>query len=114
MSDMTDCLAELAEAQAEVTELPCEATIGSQTVAAVISENPFESVILEGGVSQSGSQFLMIDKSLLTDFAEEPNGEPPINDTPTIVRGVHAFVIACTEKDSVLYIQTGRPETQGN
>jgi len=114
MSQVTAAFAQLVAVQAQATGLPCVATIGSQTVAAVISENPFNDVILEGGVSQSGAQYLMIDKSLLTDFAKEPNGEPPINVTPTIVRGVTGFVLSVNEKDGIFYITTGRPEAQGN
>lgn len=105
-------LSELAACQSAEFGTACVATIGNQTVAAVISENPFDSVILEGGVSQAGAQYLMIDKALLTDFADELNGEPPINITPTIVRGIHAFVLSVNEKDGVFYIMTGRPEAQ--
>jgi len=88
----------------------CEATIGTQTVAAVIAENPFNSVVLPGGQSESGSQLVMIKKSLLTSFASFPNGEPPINITPTIVRGVAAYVLGVNERDGILYITTGNPE----
>jgi hypothetical protein len=75
-------------------------------------ENPFNEMIVSGGTSQSGSQTIMVDKSLLTSFADEPNGEPPINVTPTIVLGVEAFVTGVNEKLGVLYIQTGFPAAE--
>jgi len=108
----TSALAELAACETAEFGTPCVATIGSQTVACVILEEPFNSVILEGGISQSGQQTIMVDKALLTSFANEPNGEPRINITPTVILGVSAFVLGVNYKLGVLYITTGRPEAQ--
>ena len=108
----TAALGELQACQSAEFGTPCMATIGEQTVPCVILEDPFNPVIVDGGVSQSGQQTIMVDKALLTSFADEPNGEPPINVTPTIVLGVHAFVLSVNNKLGVLYIQTGFPEAE--
>ena len=108
----TAALTELTAAQSVEFGTPCVATIGAQEVAAVILEDPFNSVVVDGGTSQGGQQTIMVDKALLTSFADEPNGEPPINDTPTIVLGVHAFVLSVANKLGVLYITTGFPAAE--
>ena len=111
-NEFASALSELAACQTAEFGTSCVATIGSQTVEAVIGENPFNSVVLPGGQSEAGSQLVMVKKSLLTSFAAEPNGEPPINTTPTVVRGVAGYVLGVNEKDGILYITTGRPEAQ--
>lgn len=108
----TDCLAELSACESAEFGTPCVAKIGNQTVACVILEEPFNPVILEGGTSQSGQQTIMVSKALLTSFAGEPNGEPPINDTPTLILGVSAFVLSVNNKLGVLYITTGFPAAE--
>ena len=110
----TDCLAELSACQTAEFGTPCVATIGAQTVACVILEEPFNPIIVEDGVSQSGQQTIMVDKALLTSFATAPNGEPPINVTPTVVLGVKAFVLSVNNRLGVLHITTGFPIAQGN
>ena len=105
----TAALAELSACETAEFGTPCVAKIGTQEVACVILEDPFNSVLADGGVSQSGMQTIMVDKALLTSFADEPNGEPPINVTPTVVLGVEAFVLGVNNKLGVLYITTGFP-----
>lgn len=89
-------------------------TIGTQTVAAVIYANMLTNTIPDGGggLTEGGTQLVAVTKALLTDFAGEPNGEPPKNVTKTIVRGVEAFVLEVDERDGVFYITTGNPEAQ--
>ncbi len=107
-----NCLQELSDCEAAEFGTPCVAEIGNQTVAAVLLDEPFNSVILDGGTSQGGTQLIMVSKALLTTFARFPNGEPPINDTPTVVNGIHAFVLNVTNKLDVLYITTGFPAAE--
>lgn len=105
----TSALAELSACESAEFGTPCVAKIGNQTVACVVLEDPYNPVILDGGTSQAGQQTIMVDKALLTSFASAPNGEPPINDTPTVILGVKAFVLAVNNKLGVLYIQAGFP-----
>lgn len=114
MSRTTDAHDRTAAAQARWTGLACEATIGTQTVSATIYENGFQDIFAPngGGISQSGMQMISVTKSLLTDFADTvkyPNGEPPKNTTPTVIRGVEAFVLNVNERDGIFYITTGDP-----
>ncbi len=111
-NQFTGCLAELAACETAEFGTTCQATIGEQTVACVLLEEPFNPVIVEGGTSKSGRQTIMVDKALLTSFADEPNGEPPINDTPTIILGVRAFVLSVENRLGVLYITTGDPTAE--
>jgi hypothetical protein len=111
-NEFTNCLAELAACESAEFGTPCVATIGTQEVACVLLEEPFNSEIVEGGTTQGGQQLIMVSKALLTSFADEPNGEPPINDTPTIVLGIEAFVLNVTNRLGVLYITTGFPAAQ--
>ena len=62
-----------------------------------------------GGVTQEGTQTIMVKKSALTSFSKYPNGEPPINTTPTLVLGVSAYVLSVNNRLGILYIQTGFP-----
>ena len=78
---------------------------------ATLYRSAFNPIIAEdgGGLSSSGQQTIMVDKSLLTSFANSPNGEPPVNVTPTVVLGISAFVLSVNNKLGVLYITTGFP-----
>lgn len=111
MNTFTAGLAELAACQSAEFGKPCKATIGTQEVDCVLLEESFNPVIAEdgGGVSESGQQTIMVDKALLTLFASQPNGEPPINVTPTVVLGISAFVLSVNNKLGVFYITTGFP-----
>ncbi len=109
-NEFAEALDELIDCQEAESGEVCAAKIGNQTVAALIAENAFSDAIVSGGTTQSGSQLLIIRKSLLTSFASKPGGQPPINDTPVVVRGVKSFVLDCTEKDGIFYIMTGQPE----
>ena len=113
-NEFTDALGELQEAQTEAFGTPCEARIGTQTVPCVLLEEPFNPIIAPdgGGTSQSGRQTIMVNKSLLTSFVKSPNGEPPINITPTVILGIKAFVLSVSNKLGVLYIETGFPEAE--
>jgi len=113
-NEFQSCLAELAACESAEFGTPCVAKIGNQTVAAVLLDEPFNSVIVDGGESQGGTQLIMVSKALLTSFARCPNGEPPINDTPTVVNGISAFVLNVTNKLDVLYITTGFPAAEDN
>jgi preprotein translocase subunit Sec61beta len=113
-NQFASCLGELADCQSTESGTPCVAKIGTQEVAAVILDDPFNPTILDGGTSQSGQQIVMVDKALLTSFAGYPNGQPPINITPTLVLGVSAFVIGVNEAQGVLKITTGYPAAEDN
>lgn len=110
-NQFTSALGELAACETAEFGTSCVATIGTQQVACVILEDPFNPIIAEdgGGLSSSGQQTIMVDKSLLTSFANSPNGEPPVNVTPTVVLGISAFVLSVNNKLGVLYITTGFP-----
>lgn len=112
MSRVTDAHDRLVSAQFRASGLPCEATIGTQTVAAVIGALEIREVFVPGGVAEAAVITVQITKSLLTDFAEEPNGWPP-QYTPTIVRGIAGKVLhPVRECDGVFYIMTGDPAAQ--
>lgn len=107
-----ECLAELAACETAEFGTSCVAKIGTQTVACVLLEEPFNSIIVDAGVSQAGRQTIMVSKALLTSFADAPNGQPPINDTPTEILGIKAFVLNVVDRLGVLYIQTGFPAAE--
>ncbi len=105
---------ELAACQSAEFGAACEAKIGTQTVAAVIYENGMQDIFAPsgGGIAQSGTQMIAVKKSLLTNYADTlkfPNGEPPKNKTPTVIRGIEAFVLDVNERDGIFYITTGDP-----
>jgi len=107
----TAALGELQACQSAEFGTPCVATIGTQEVAAVILDDPLDNIIAPdgGGETQGGQQTIMVNKALLTSFANEPKGWPPHNITPTVVLGVEAFVLGVVERLGVLYITTGFP-----
>lgn len=110
-NQFTAALAELAAVQAAEFGTACEVTIGEQTVACLLMENPLNSVIVEGGTSEGGSQTVVVSKALLTSFSAEPKGWPPINDTAVVLSGVNLFVLHVTERLGVLYIDVGLPSS---
>lgn len=106
---------ELAACQSAEYGEVCQAVIGEQTVPCVIYTNTMAEVFAPdgGGVVDGGGIMISVKKSLLTSFADEPNGEPPEYITPTIVRGINAFVLSVDERDGVFYILTGLPAAEG-
>ncbi len=111
MSDFTECQAELAACQAEVSGLACEATFPSQTVAAVIETNRTEDILAPqgGGIALAGAQIIRVTKALLTSFSDPvkyPTGEPP-KGTLVTVRGNQYEVIDVNDADGILYITLG-------
>lgn len=99
---------ELVACQSAEFGTACEATIGTQTVAAVVGAMMFADELVPGGVAMQGTQVVAVKKSLLTSFADEPNGEPP-KFTVTSIRGVTAQVLDVDERDGIFYITTGDP-----
>ena len=99
---------ELAACQSAEYGTACVATIGTQTVSAVIGAIAFQDELVAGGIATSGSHIVAVKKSLLTDFSAQPNGEPP-KFTATTIRGISAVVLDVDERDGILYITTGDP-----
>lgn len=67
-----------------------------------------QDMIADGGIAQSGTQMISVIAADLTDYADEPDGEPP-KFTETVVRGVTAQILDVSNRDGILYILTGDP-----
>lgn len=105
------CQAELAACQSAEFGSVCVATIGPQTVAAVIREASFDEIVVAGGLAENGGQIVTITKALLTSFADPlvyPQSQPP-KFTPMSVFGVEMFVLGVNESNGILTITGGDP-----
>ena len=108
------CLAELSAAQSAEFGTYCHATIGGQHVECFIETALFNDAIPDvgGGVTQKGTQRIIVRKALLNAGTDWVDGQPPINTTETNVLGIDGYVLDVDEIQGILYITTGLPSGQ--